>query len=533
MCREDQLASDSGQHCDVGRVNVAGWRRHRQTVAVRALATLAVVTLLGGCRGGAGTHAQITVGGDVPVAVVSDRFLSVTVDTAQLVGADFWTPGVTDAGGVDHVAPYDFSRPRLRALAQPLGHAWLRIGGTDADRTFYAVDGAPPRTPPPGYRWILTRAELDGAAELARALDFTILFTLNAGMGPRRDGVWQPDNARALVEYAARAKLPIGAWELGNEVNAFPITLGLTLDAKSYARDVRAARRLVAGATPGAKLAAPASAYWPIIGEVGGLLPAFARAGGGDVDILTWHFYPQESARCPVAVRPATLRRMLDPRYLDEIDRWADDVEDARRRFAARAEAWLDETSNAQCGGAPGVSDAFVSSLWWLDELGKLARRGTPVVARQSLSGADYGLLAEPSLEPRPDYFATVLWRRIMGTRVLAAVAEPRTLRAYAHCAAAGVGGAGAVALVVINLDRRAADVVVDGDGDGARALWLVTADALDAPLARLGGAPFVVAPDGTLPPLEPARGRGRRFRLPPTSYAFAVFADAGAAGCR
>jgi heparanase 1 len=224
---------------------------------------------------------------------------------------------------------------------------------------------------------------------------------------------------------------------------------------------------------------------------------------------------------------------MLDPRQLDEIDRWAAEVEEARRRWAPHAEVWLDETSNAQCGGSPGVSDAFASSLWWLDELGKLARRGTPVVVRQALSGADYGLLAEPTLEPRPDYFASVLWRRVMGTRVLATVAAPRTLRAYAHCAAVGAAPPGAVAVLLINLDTRPAAVAIDGVGDGVRRLWLVSADALDAPVALLGGQPLVAAVDGTLPPLEPALGRGARFTLPPTSYAFALFDEADRPACR
>jgi heparanase 1 len=497
---------------------------------------MVVLALLAGCHGSRrGAHAHVAVAGEVAVAETSDRFLSIAVDTAQLVGGDFWRPGPGPGAVLERVPPYDFTRPRLVALARPLGHAWLRIGGTDADRTFYALDDAPlPPSPPEGYRWVLTRAELDGAAAFARALDFSILFTLDAGLGPRRrDGVWQPDNARTLLSYASRHALPIGAWELGNEVSAFPITIGLTLDAPTYTRDLRAARALVAAQAPGAKIAGPASAYWPIIGELGKFLPAFARAGGGDVDILSWHFYPQESTRCPVAVRPATLRRMLEPRYLDEIDRWATEVEEARRRWAPRAEVWLDETANAQCGGAAGVSDTFAGSLWWLDQLGKLARRGTPVVVRQALSGADYGLLAEPSLEPRPDYFASVLWRQIMGTRVLAAPAAPRTLRAYAHCAAAGVARPGAVAVLVINLDARPLDVAIDGVGDGERRFWSVTADALDAAVPRLGGQPLVAAADGTLPSLAPAIARGHRFTLPPTSYAFALFPDADRAACR
>jgi heparanase 1 len=535
MCRADQRSKANAKHHDVDSVNLARALARPQSVAMRAGVTVVSLLLWAGCHGGAppARHgARVTVDGAVAVAEVSERFVSVAVDTAQLVGADFWTPHVTSGGGVGAIAPYDFSRPRLRTLARPLGHAWLRIGGTDADRTFYGLGATPPATPPPGYRWVLTRAELDEVAAFARALDFSILFTLDAGAGPRRGGAWRADNARALVAWAAREALPVGVWELGNEVGAFPITLGFSVDAGAYAHDMHAARTLVAGLAPAAKLAGPASAYWPIIGEVGGFLPAFARAGA-DVDILTWHFYPQQSSRCPVATRPAALRRLLDPRQLDEIDRWADDVEAARRRFVPRAQVWLDETSNAQCGGAPGISDAFVSSLWWLDELGKMARRGTPVVVRQALSGADYGLLSEPSLEPRPDYFATVLWRRLMGTRVLATVAAPRTLRAYAHCAAAAAAPPGAVTLLAINLDDKPATITVDGLGDGARQVWLVTADALDAPVAKLGGQPLVVGDDGTLPPLASAPGRGGPLVLPPTSYAFAVFPEAAVAACR
>jgi heparanase 1 len=351
------------------------------------------------------------------------------------------------------------------------------------------------------------------------------------------NGPWLTENARALIGYAAKARAPVAVWELGNEVNAYPLMFGFSLAAADYARDLATARALVVELMPSAKLAAPASAYWPLIGELGGLLPAFAQVGGKSVDILSWHYYPQESARCPVAVRSATVTRLLETDNLDEIDRWADDVERARKRCAPSTEAWLDETSNAQCGGAPGISDAFVSSLWWLDELGKMARRGTPVVVRQSLTGADYGLLAEPTLEPRPDYFATLLWRRLMGTRVLAATVAKTApaVRAYAHCAAAAAPGAkpGAVTVLAINLDASLPrTLALDGVGGGQRQAFVVSADSLQARVAKLNGQPLVAADDGSIPSLAPVAGSGGSLVLPPVSYAFVVFTDAGAAAC-
>jgi heparanase 1 len=519
--------------------NAPLWSRSRVVytgdVRFAAVSLLALITGCHACQPDRRVH--VAVDGTRAVATVSDRYLSIAIDTAQLVGGDFWIPGQTSAGGQGPVTPLDLTRPRLVALARPLGHAYLRIGGTDADRTFYAVGDSAPTTPPAGYQWILTRAQFDAASAFATALDFSILFTLNAAHGPRvSDGPWLADNARTLIDHATASQAPVAVWELGNEVNAYPLIFNFTLSANDYARDVAAARALLAASAPTAKLAAPASAYWPIIGEVGGLLPAFAQVGGKSVDILTWHFYPQESARCPVAVRSATPTRLLDPDNLDEIDRWADDVAQARASGAPSAEAWLDETSNAQCGGAPGISDAFVSSLWWLDELGKMAHRGTPVVIRQSLTGADYGLLSEPSLDPRPDYFASLLWRRLMGARVLAAtVKQPPSLRVYAHCAAANAlhARAGAVVVLAINLDAaQPAVIALDGLGEGAHDVYAVTADGLQAPTATVNGAPLTVAADGTPPDFAPQSISGNTLLLGPASYAFALFADADADAC-
>jgi heparanase 1 len=496
------------------------------------LGVLALVTL-GACHGcHPDTRIHVSVATDHAAATVDERFLSIAIDIAQVVGGKFWTAGVTTNGGMDLVPPFDFSRSRLLNLVKPLGPAYLRVGGTDADRTFYALDVPPPATPPANYEWLLTRAEWDALTAFARSNDFQLLFTINAGAGPRvNHGPWLPDNARALVSYATGQHDPVAAWELGNEVNAYPILLNFVLTPADYARDLATARTLLSSLAPGTKLAAPASAYWPIIGEINNLLPALLPLARDDLDLVTWHFYPQESMRCPISLRGAAPTTLLDPDNLDEIDRWADAVDGARGKIPA----WLDETGNAQCGGAPGVSDTFASSLWWLDELGKMARRGTPVVVRQSLSGADYGLLSEPALEPRPDYFASLLWRRLMGPRALAVTFKRRLLRAYAHCTATGApqARAGAVTMLFINLDAQPVSVALDGTRSDASELYLVSATSLTAPQASLNGVPLTVDGDGKAGPLAAVAGAGDTITLPPRAYAFVLLPSANAAACR
>lgn len=479
--------------------------------------------------------------GNETVELVDERFLSVALDSTQLVGGRWWSDG-DDVDVVDGRAvtePFDFSRPRLKKLAAALAPGRLRLGGRDADRLVYDV-GEPgggdvpfvPRAGGDDEVQVMTRATWEGAVDFAVELGFELVFTLNAGPSARDEaGAWDPASARALVQLAVERDDPVALWELGNEVNAFGVVHGTALSGEQYARDVAAARALLDDIAPGALLAGPSSAFSPQLGELAPVLPAFLAAGGGtNLDVITWHYYPQQSSRCPLAVVPAEPETLLVPERLDEVDRWAAQVEALRDELAPGAAVWLGETGHARCGGAPGISTTSVSSLWWLDELGLMARRGQKVVVRQALAGADYGLLDDETLDPRPDYWASVLWRAIMGEEVrgVDVGADPSlAIRAYAHCARAG-----GLAVLALNLDpARPHTIVVEGaDGAGAE-LWLVHADSLLSPTVRLNGEELV-DDDGALPGLSPRPAQraddGRVFvELPPAAYAFLRLPDA------
>ncbi len=491
-------------------------------------------------------HARVEVDLAAPRATIDPRYLSVAVDAAQVVGATFWSPeaGVEAPGGTHPVPPYDFGRPRLRRLAGELAPAYLRIGGTTADKIFYDMSAAPVPAPPPHYSAVLTRPQWDGVNEFAMALDYRVVFTLNAGPGPRDvHDAWRPDNAQTLLEYTHEKKYPVALWDFGNEASAYPFTIrfGYRISAGQLASDVAVVRKLVDQAAPGALLAAPSSAYWPVVGE---LLPLYgdfmAKGAGALIDVVTWHYYPQQSRRCLLATRRASPDRMLDPVALDEVDTWAARVESARDRYAQGKPVWLGESGNAQCGGEPGVSDAFVSGFWWLDQLGRVARRGEPVLVRQTLSGSNYGLIDDDTLDPRPDYWTSVLWRRMMGDRVLDATAgrDPR-LRVYAHCTRHGAPDAapGAVTLAVVNLDpSRGVSLELGAYGDIADVYELSSPD-LTSPVIDLNGARLIASSDGSLPALAPAvvsrDAAGLRASFEPATYGFVVLPHAEAPACR
>jgi heparanase 1 len=341
-----------------------------------------------------------------------------------------------------------------------------------------------------------------------------------------------------LLAYTASRAYPVALWELGNEVNAYPFTLGLSfkITPTQFAQDVAAARALVGATTPGVPLGAPSSAYWPESGEIIPFYADFMDAGGGAIDVVTWHYYPMQSVRCPVATRRADASLMFDPATLDEIDTWAAQTEDGGQGKPI----WLGETGNAQCGGEPGVSDTYVAGFWWLDELARVARRGQRVVVRQTLSGSDYGLIDDATLVPRPDYWTSLLWRTLVGARVLdASSGGDAALRLYVHCTRAGAPDAasGAVTLVVANLDRsRAAELVLDAMGGDRADVYALTADDLASTSVALNGTTLVAGADGSPPPLTPSavtRASGSlRVAFPPASYGFVVIPGAGAAAC-
>lgn len=172
-----------------------------------------------------------------PVFEVSERYLSFCVDLGQIAEPTrFWNP---DGSGetIGERPSFDFRNARLRNLCRALAPAYLRIGGTEADRVFYALSeaGEPlehtPLVPPPHYGSVLTPSHLRGLGAFANAVGLDISFALNAGWGPRagslvrEDGsasAWRSVQARALMRFAAAEAIPIRVWELGNEPNVRP-----------------------------------------------------------------------------------------------------------------------------------------------------------------------------------------------------------------------------------------------------------------------------------------------------------------------
>jgi heparanase 1 len=158
------------------------------------------------------------------------------------------------------------------------------------------------------------------------------------------------------------------------------------------------------------------------------------------------------------------------------------------------------------------------------------------------------------TLRPNPDFFAYLLFKRLMGPAVLD-VPPPGTpdVKAFAHCTrvhgqyTAGSAEAadvqpGAVTLLLLNFSPNTtysvAPALQGAAGAGAtRHEYVLTADGtlemFGGAVPRLNGQPLVLSDKGEYPALTPKRvGADQPITLPPTSIGFFVMTDVAAAAC-
>src|ERR1700674_3498786 len=417
------------------------------------------------------------------IGTVDERFQSYNIEMVEVIGGRFLKPygsttneskaqepapqaGFTPAG-IDpnlyrYRAPIDLSNPRLRKLAAALSPAYVRVSGTWANSAYFQdSENAAPANAPSGFSGVLTREEWKGVIDFSHAVNAEIVTSVATGPGSRdAQGVWTSDQARQLFEYTKSAAGRIAASEFMNEPT-YAAMGGAPkgYDAASYGRDVAVFRTFLRNTSPDTLFLGPGS-----VGEGpfampmgGGVLKSedLLHASGPVFDVFSYHLYAAASQRCASmgASSQTTAAAALSQDWLSRPQKIGAFYADLRDRFEPGKSLWVTETADAACGGNPWAS-TFLDSFRYLDQLGRLAKRGVKVHIHNTLASSDYGLLDGDTLAPRPDYWAALLWRRLMGTTVLDPGPSPAaSLHLYAHCLRGGEGG---VALLAINADRVA-----------------------------------------------------------------------------
>lgn len=498
-------------------------------VAARAICAAGVALLVSAISPGVGKGAEVVDPKELrAIGTIDARFQSYNIEMVEVTGGRFWKPYAQRDGRGDRYAyrpPIDLANTRLRKVAAALGPAYLRVSGTWANATFFADTDNTPAAAPAGFSTVLSRTQWRGVVEFAHFADAEIVTSFSVSPGSRNtDGAWTPDQAQLLIDFTRSLGGRIAAAEFMNEPtlaanNGAPAGY----DADAYGRDFKIFRAWMKRASPGTLIAGPSS-----VGDSGSS-PAtgvntrdLLAASGPGLDRVSYHHYNTLSPRCGVHDHPALA---LFEDWFSRTDAALAVYRGLRDEFEPGTPIWLTETADAACGGNPWDA-TFLDSFRYLDQLGRLARAGVQVVMHNTLAASDYGLLDETTFRPRPNYWAALLWHRLMGTTVLeASMVSTRAVYAYAHCHPTTKGAA---SVLLINTSRHgshALTLAAPADRYTLRARRLQSAHV------QLNGTTLALTESDDLPRLAPQAAPAGRIRLPPASITFLVMQDAAA--CR
>ena len=492
------------------------------------------------------------------IGTVDERFQSFNVEMLEVTGGKFWkpykdldveskakpaanqssssTPAGMDPGMYKYRPPIDLTNSRLRKLAAALAPAYMRVSGTWANTTyFHDSDTAAPTTPPKGFDGVLTRQQWKGVVDFSRAVDAKIITSFATSPGTRdAAGVWTPTEARKFLAYTKSIGGSFAAAEFMNEPT-YAAMGGAPkgYDAAAYGRDVAVFRPFIKQAAPDMIFLGPGS-----VGEGGrltiqmggGMLKTedLLKATGPVVDAFSYHFYGAASQRCATmgAALQTTPEIALSNEWLSQAETVDAFYASLRDKFDPGKPLWITETADAACGGNPWAS-TFLDSFRYLDQHGRLAQLGVQVIAHNTLASSDYGLLDENTLTPRPNYWASVLWRKFMGTTVLNPGPSPAPgLHLYAQCLRGHPGG---VALLVINTDRTAVQELAIPLLSNR---YTLTAKNLLDNTVQLNGSELKVDAEGELPPVTGAPTNSGRVVFSAASITFLAIPGAANTNC-
>ncbi|XP_074964277.1 inactive heparanase-2 isoform X2 [Phalacrocorax aristotelis] len=389
----------------------------------------------------------------------------------------------------------------------------------------------------------LTARSLDKLYNFADCSGLHLIFALNA-VRRNPNNSWNSSNALSLLKYSASKKYNI-SWELGNEPNNYRTLIGRSVNGSQLGKDYIQLRSLLQLIRTYSR----ANLYGPNIGRprknVIALLEGFMKVAGSTVDAVTWqHYY--------IDGRVAKVTDFLKTRLLDTLSDQIRKIQKVVNTYTPGKKIWLEGVGATSAGGMNNLSDSYAAGFLWLNTLGLLASQGIDVVVRHSFLDHGHNHLVDQNFNPLPDYWLSLLYKRLIGPKVLAIhVAglqrKPRPgrvirdkLRIYAHCTSYHNHNyvRGSITLYIINLHRSRKKIKLAGTlRDKIVHQYLLQPygkDGLHSKSVQLNGQPLAMVDDGTLPELKPRPLRaGRTLVIPPLTMSFYVVKNVNALACR
>ena len=482
------------------------------------------------------------------IRTVDERLASYNVEMTEVTGGTFWkeyTPeqiagkgkfpiiGITSRESMMQVyPPIDLTNPRLRKLAKEIGPVWIRVSGTWATKTYYDLENKTNGQIPEGFESVLTREQWTGVLDFVKFLGAKLLVSVSNCAGIHSaDEPWNPSQAKLLFDFSREYGVPIEAAEFMNEPNLLSASgapKGYTPD--NFVRDQDIFNKWLHENYPECKAVGPCS----FNGKMGGLniekfpikqlmkkisTDAFLKDAKEPMDVFSYHYYNGVSERIAAGLHFVHWRDDLitSEEYLDGAPYCAKSAAKVRDRYMPGTQMWVTESGDAGGGGNTWGS-TYVDVIRTLNELGSFATVTDGIIFHNTLASSDYGWLRHGTFEPRPNYFAILLWNKLMGQTVYDSEIEISE-GAHVYCHSRKDGKEGCVYLVINNskkdvttveLPKTATRYTLDGNGD------------LRNTVAYLNGKALTLGEGDELPNLDGVEASGK-IELAPGSCTFLV----------
>lgn len=497
---------------------------------------------------------------------VNPMMMSYNIEFAEVTGGTFWkayTPGqiagtepfnVDMSGGLTAAykdlmqiyPPINLYDEKLRRLAKAFGPAWVRISGTWATKTYYDLDGSMGGKVPEGFLNTLTREQWVGVLDFVKAIDAKLMVSVSAcpgvyGVNEAPVPPWTPKEAEKLFKFSADYGVPINGSEFVNEPNILSETgfpAGYT--AADHARDQKIFYDWLKENYPGCIYIGPCS-----VGSEGSMGkdpdPAKETIGGGvevllkencrtadlmgenpcPLDVFSYHYYNGVSERLAGAMPSMhwLAEEAHSEDYLDVALNCARAYAPLRDKYCPGGEMWVTESGDAGGGGDTWAS-TYLDVLRTLNEAGGFASITNGVIFHNTLAASDYAYLDRNTHDPRPNYFAVLLWNRLMGTTAYDS-GEAIRMGAHVYAHSRKDGKDGVVYLVINNSETETTTIELPKD---AEIYTLAGKDGNKrATVMTLNGKDLVLDADNSLPVLEPVTRPAGTVELPPLTCSFIV----------
>ena len=379
---------------------------------------------------------------------VNPMLLSYNVEMTEVTGGTFWkayTPGqiagtegfpLISFGKSDEMHqwydPIDSTNPRLIKLAKELGKCWIRVSGTWSTKTYYDFDGHTNGVAPEGFDSVLTKDQWTNLLDFVKAVDGNLLISVaNCDGIHAANEPWQPEQAKLIFDFSKEYGVPIEAVEFMNEPNLLAYS-GAPKDYtfEDFIRDQDIFTKWVHENYPECLVVGPCSVGCGKMGKIDtekGIMKKLTSSmstsklleGSKEkMDVYSYHYYNGVSGR--ITTLPFihwSPKKAASEAYLEAAPYTAKANVPYRDEYAPGAEMWVTESGDAGGGGCEWAS-TYLDVFRTLNELGTFPTITDGVIFHNTIASSDYGWLKHGTFEPRPNYFAVLLWSRLMGTTV-------------------------------------------------------------------------------------------------------------------